>query len=303
MRKRNEWDVLKCLATLLVVIGHIVILYKQGGSFPAMENRYLAMFADVIYLFHMPLFVTISGAVYAIGKQSGKYQDFKSLLVNKVRRLLVPYYFVAYLFVVPTILGLEMNRFESNIDYFIEIFLGTNCRHLWYLWALFWMFIIVRFCKGRYLGNTIYCLTIAMILSVGCSYWVGTDWFSFRMALHYLPFFFLGEWLVAKGRISMKMWKPVTLVLLSGCVLKLTDSRWMDSLFSLWMNVGIVVVICLFVRKVSVEKFFPTPLMFSFFGIVLEFIFFMFPSSILWYRIFKTILFMCYFRWWELFLS
>ena len=204
----------------------------------------------------MPLFVTISGAVYAIGKQSGKYQDFKSLLVNKVRRLLVPYYFVAYLFVVPTILGLEMNRFESNIDYFIEIFLGTNCRHLWYLWALFWMFIIVRFCKGRYLGNTIYCLTIAMILSVGCSYWVGTDWFSFRMALHYLPFFFLGEWLVAKGRISMKMWKPVTLVLLSGCVLKLTDSRWMDSLFSLWMNVGIVVVICLFVRKVSVEKFF-----------------------------------------------
>ena len=69
MRKRNEWDVLKCLATLLVVIGHIVILYKQGGSFPAMENPYLAMFADVIYLFHMPLFVTISGAVYAIGKQ------------------------------------------------------------------------------------------------------------------------------------------------------------------------------------------------------------------------------------------
>lgn len=54
----------------------------------------------------------------------------------------------------------------------------------------------------------------------------------------------------------MKMWKPVILVLLSGCVLKLTDSRWMDSLFSLWMNVGIVVVICLFVRKVSVEKFF-----------------------------------------------
>lgn len=83
-----------------------------------MENRYLAMLADVIYLFHMPLFVTISGAVYAIGKQSGKYQDFKSLLVNKVRRLLVPYYFVAYLFVVPTILGLAMNRFESNIDYF-----------------------------------------------------------------------------------------------------------------------------------------------------------------------------------------
>ena len=71
-----------------------------------------------------------------------------------------------------------------------------------------------------------------------------------------LPSFFLGEWLVAKGGNSMKMWKPMALVLLSGCVLKLTDSRWMDSLFSLWMNVGIVVVICLLVRKVSVEKFF-----------------------------------------------
>ncbi|MCD7923288.1 MAG: acyltransferase [Bacteroides sp.] len=256
MRKRNEWDVLKCLATLLVVIGHIMILYKQGGSFPAMENCYLAMLSDVIYLFHMPLFVAISGAVYAIGKQSGKYQDVKSLLMNKAKRLLVPYYFVAYLFLVPTILGLGMNRTGSNIDYFLEIFLGTNCRHLWYLWALFWMFIIIRFCIGKYLGNPTYCLVIAMILSVGCSYWVGADWFSFRMALHYLPFFFLGEWLVVKGENSMKMWKPVALVLLSGCILKLMDIRWMDSLFSLWMNVGIVVVLCLFIRKVSAKSFF-----------------------------------------------
>lgn len=90
MRKRNEWDVLKCLATLLVVIGHIVILYKQGGSFPAMENHYLAMLADVIYLFHMPLFVTISGAVYTIGKQSGKYLDFKSLWGTRLGACLCP---------------------------------------------------------------------------------------------------------------------------------------------------------------------------------------------------------------------
>lgn len=63
MRKHNEWDVLKCVATLLVVIGHITILYKPGDSFPEMEDEYLSYITDVIYLFHMPLFVAISGAV------------------------------------------------------------------------------------------------------------------------------------------------------------------------------------------------------------------------------------------------
>lgn len=210
---------------------------------------------------------------YAISKQSGKYQDIRKIVGNKAKRLLVPYYFVALLFLVPTIVLLHMNSHESNVEYLFDILLGSNCRHLWYLWALFEMFIIVDFCKGKYLSNPTLCMAIAVVLSVGAGYYEGADLFSFRMTMHYLPYFFLGEWMCEKSNDSLKIWKPVVIILLSGCMLKLTEIKWMDSFFSILMVSGIVLFVYLLAKVISVEKFFRIPYMTQFlknsFGIYL----------------------------------
>lgn len=65
MRKSNFLDVAKVLATLLVVLGHILRMYTGEGLFvPNSENEYFALICYCIYGFHMPLFFMISGGCF-----------------------------------------------------------------------------------------------------------------------------------------------------------------------------------------------------------------------------------------------
>ncbi len=69
MEKQRWVDVLKGIAILLVVVGHVA-----GG-----ELR------NVIYMFHMPLFFFISGFLFRPEKDTGRY------IVKKTVHLLIPY--------------------------------------------------------------------------------------------------------------------------------------------------------------------------------------------------------------------
>lgn len=89
---RNEYDLLKAIAILLVVIGHITNHYPQLGAV-----------TSAIYLFHMPLFIAISGAVYQMGVDRGKYVEFLPFVANKVKRILVPLIFTAVCVLMPTL--------------------------------------------------------------------------------------------------------------------------------------------------------------------------------------------------------
>lgn len=72
--KRIEWlDQLRGAAMFFVVLGHIDCIDS--------EHRLL------IYAFHMPLFFMISGATF----RPGKYESFKSCVIDKAKKLLVPY--------------------------------------------------------------------------------------------------------------------------------------------------------------------------------------------------------------------
>lgn len=68
MQKRIEYlDSIKALGIILVVIGH-----------------YTSFLNSFIFLFHMPLFFFISGFLF-------KYEDNKTLLQKKGKRLMTPY--------------------------------------------------------------------------------------------------------------------------------------------------------------------------------------------------------------------
>ena len=84
---RNEFDTLKVFATILVVIGHITILYTPQSAFEDIQvNSTMSFLTNGIYLFHMPLFMFISGMfVY-----SALNKPFKTVIVNKTRQLLYP---------------------------------------------------------------------------------------------------------------------------------------------------------------------------------------------------------------------
>lgn len=175
---RNAYDLLKILATILVVVGHVTRLYPQAD-----------VLTKAIYLFHMPLFFALSGAVYQMGCDSGKYAQFGPFVVTKAKRLLVPFVLVGLFVLLPTlwVCGFaERGIFGTGVEILCG---GAATRHLWFLQALFWTFLLVH-------GVRLVARWGVGCLAAGACLWMAWGWhvelFGLGLAFYYLPYFVLG---------------------------------------------------------------------------------------------------------------
>jgi len=90
--------------------------------------------------FHIYAFVLVSGYIFCYLKYNlGKYKKFAPFVVSKVKRLIVPYLFVAAAWVVP--MECLFGRFDSS-TFVIKFVLGTGPSQLWFLLMLFGVFVI-----------------------------------------------------------------------------------------------------------------------------------------------------------------
>lgn len=191
---RNEYDLLKSLTILLVVLGHIT------NKINAPTAKWLT---TNIYMFHMPLFIAISGAVYAIGCRKGKYGEFLPFMKNKMLRLGVPFLAAAMLVVAPTLILIgysSQGYFKTLIDIFLG---GASVRHLWFLEALMWMFLAAWLLR-RFKVNMLFVLPISIVASVAYSYFnlsFAGDC-CFGIAVRRFPAFILGIILVEKIKLN-----------------------------------------------------------------------------------------------------
>jgi fucose 4-O-acetylase-like acetyltransferase len=128
-------DIAKGLAIILVVIGHVI----QGSS----EKFDDLLWFRVIYSFHMPLFVFLSGAVTAITFRSDSIQDgigsslerAKTKISKAVVRLLLP--FLAWC----VINQLIYHHSDSVISALILAFRRPDTA-LWFLLAIFYCIVL-----------------------------------------------------------------------------------------------------------------------------------------------------------------
>lgn len=90
-RSLNEYDLLKVFCVLLVIIGHVLNMYDVKGMVCIAEVPSFNIAKDCIYSFHMPVFVAISGAIYAIQKRKAKYNNI-FMFVKKVYKTNRPLY-------------------------------------------------------------------------------------------------------------------------------------------------------------------------------------------------------------------
>ena len=97
-----EYDYVRAITTLLVIIGHCTyytISTNYGGIDLDIESycltgKLLNLLTSTIYSFHMPLFIALSGSLWFItNKQS---LSFKELIQKKSQRLLVPFILTAF---------------------------------------------------------------------------------------------------------------------------------------------------------------------------------------------------------------
>lgn len=129
--KRIIWiDTLKGLAILLVIMGHVCQM-----RFPV-SGKWLA---NIIYSFHMPLFLFLSGLFARKAVEAVDKRQVKSFIIKKTKQLLVP--FIIWMVLWCIIKGDAITMFlDGGFIY-------------WYLPTLFEFLLL--FCILRYLSNSI----------------------------------------------------------------------------------------------------------------------------------------------------
>ncbi len=119
-------DVLKGFAILLVVLGHSV-QYNMPGNF---DN---SLIFRIIYSYHMPLFMFLSGFV-----SFGTFDGSKTKLIKRFKSLIIPFwcwFIISYIFswLIYNLKGGSEPDFLNSI---LEV-LKSPDHGLWFLWVLF----------------------------------------------------------------------------------------------------------------------------------------------------------------------
>lgn len=84
--RRRDLDAARGLAILLVVVGHVVARDLPPG------NGWYGELKRLIYLFHMPLFMTLSGITFAMSlPRFARWRDVAAFSARRIQRLMLPY--------------------------------------------------------------------------------------------------------------------------------------------------------------------------------------------------------------------
>ena len=206
----RELDYLKIIGVLLVVIGHCTSIYTGGWVFTSPVNSPIyGLIASYVYTFHVPMLVFVSGSIYYYCRiNKGKYNSLKSLIINKFKRLIIPFLFIGILYSIPIkyIIVMTEGNIINNIKSFI---LGLNTGHLWYLLMLFNIFILFYLYESFILNkkySIVLNLILFSILYISSGFF--TNIFQINRAIQYSIFFYLGyEFFRSKDRLILKLEK------------------------------------------------------------------------------------------------
>lgn len=186
MKKDLSVDSLRGFACLLLVGYHVV------GSEPAQglrvgEDTYLRYLSDSLVYLRMPLFTFLSGYVYALRPLEG---DSLAFLLKKVRRLLVPMFVVATLFI-----GLQMLIPGTNSGYSLhDLYTGNPVAHFWFLWTLMLIFLVLVPLEqsGLSKDRRFFFSFFAGVCMVSLLQFQPTAYFGINGAIYLGPFFLAG---------------------------------------------------------------------------------------------------------------
>ncbi|WP_413375303.1 acyltransferase family protein [Alkalihalobacillus sp. 1P02AB] len=181
-QNRNPYfDNVKFFLIFLVVVGHVISPLKG-------QEDFLFDLYAMIYIFHMPAFILISGYFSKGYKKKGYLQ-------KTFKKILIPYFIFQIFYSI---------FYYLNGDKGLSFELFSPHWTLWFLLSLFtWNVLLYVFGKWRWLG-----LFIATAIGVGIGFIesVGT-WMSLSRTFVFFPFFFLGFLLSKENFEKLKQYK------------------------------------------------------------------------------------------------
>lgn len=179
MSKRILWvDVAKGLLILTVILGHAIQepLKVRGISF---EDN---IWRNIIYSFHMPAFMAMSG--YLMYRPIGG-GDYWSSICKKFKQLIIPFF----------VWSIPLFLVYHNVDNIEDYLLYPN-KGYWFLWALFFISIIYTMidwlCK-KMKFNKEFVVVIATFGLIGCQVALpNTKLLGYEYIAFYFIFYMMG---------------------------------------------------------------------------------------------------------------
>lgn len=143
--KKEEIVKLRVIAIFLVVIGHSIIIFDPNWTIfiTKNENEFFYFLKQFINIIQMPIFIMISG--YLFVKSISKYKKIENLVVDKFKRIIVPFIMIALFWLIPIRCFVGYAPYVDNgyLETIKKVFLGIDSGHLWYLPTLYVTFIVV----------------------------------------------------------------------------------------------------------------------------------------------------------------
>lgn len=173
MKRDLYWDSLKFVLIFLVVYGHIIARYAPEGSF----NK--AMY-NLIYMFHMPLFIFVSGRFSHI-RDKEKYK-------RGILRIFETYVIFQLIWAILPLLKQTDINWESQL-----LSLIYPRWTLWYLLSLvFWRIMVYAVPNTLFKNHPKIVLGVCVMVCLLVGFVPVGAQFSFQRTMAFLPFFFMG---------------------------------------------------------------------------------------------------------------
>ncbi|MBS4217954.1 acyltransferase family protein [Bacillus sp. FJAT-49711] len=211
MEKRNYYfDNAKFILIFLVVFGHLIQSYIDSNSF-------FSSLYKLLYTFHMPAFILISGFF-----AKGIYE--KGYLKKITKKLIIPYIIFQIIY--------SIFYFILYSKSMIKIDILNPHWSLWFLISLFcWNIMLIGFNKLK----PMYAVSLALLIGLLVGY---IDWISNYLSLSrtfvFFPFFIVGYYLkkehfqlLSRSRTKVLMAGTVLIVALLIFVIPELDEKWL----------------------------------------------------------------------------
>lgn len=208
MDKKRDilWDVMKGIGIILVVAGH-AIQYGSGREY-LYANCYFenGIFA-FIYSFHMPMLMLCSGYLFWGTLQS---HCLKDVVISRFKTFILP---IATSSALITIIQIILQGYAGfTIRTVCGAFKGTFLYNLWFLWALFYISLIVLG-VNKFQNDRILLYVFIMILSLFLP-----DTYNIGCYKYVFPFFVLGYFLNKLNGLNYFRKKEMTWLIGNGCL-------------------------------------------------------------------------------------
>ena len=162
-KDRNSYlDILKAVTILFVLVGHAI---QYGGGSENLSGAYF-LYNPVfifIYSFHMPLFMLVSGYLFAY---SCKNKSWTELLVAKSKQILIPLFAWSCVSLIVEIvkmfIGISTHKF--SIIWIGQTVTSGFLHGPWFLWAIWWASLLVIICRRFFKDNVFVYLAVFVLV-------------------------------------------------------------------------------------------------------------------------------------------